>query len=217
MIRVYDAAGDSVFKTITTDGTLTVTPSSSTYLFSLPQSIAASATPTFAGLTTNGTTTVNGTLSATLFGTVTSSLFQFVKGSGSDPSSTSRGTFYWDTTTNQLSVRYDLGGAYGTARIPKDATQSYGAGSQTFYCAYYNTFSKTGGTGTYTLDGMYDGQTVTILVSSTGSGYTITWNPTLKWNSGIVPTPTVTAGRYDRYVIQRIGSNYFGSADMNCY
>jgi hypothetical protein len=62
MLRAYDAAGDSIFKTITTDGTLAVTPSASTFAFSLPQSIAAAATPTFAGLTL---TAFSGVLKAT--------------------------------------------------------------------------------------------------------------------------------------------------------
>jgi hypothetical protein len=50
-VRVYDAAGDSIFKTLSVDSTITLTPTTGALTFSLPQSIATSASPTFAGAT----------------------------------------------------------------------------------------------------------------------------------------------------------------------
>jgi hypothetical protein len=55
-------------------------------------------------------------------------------------------------------------------------------------------FLKTGGTATITLSSMTEGQTIRIIVSSTGSAYTLTWaGETFRWAFATVPTPTVTA------------------------
>lgn len=81
-------------------------------------------------------------------------------------------------------------------------------------CSAASFARKTGGTSTITLSNMSEGQTVYILLESTGSSYTITWAPSILWSGGI-PTPTLTASRYDLYEIKKIGGILFGSATLD--
>lgn len=101
------------------------------------------------------------------------------------------------------------------------------AGSSTCDCQLYNTFVKTGSNSATNigLNNMVDGQTVTVLISSVSSQAAITWKrgtdsggtADIRWNNAVVPTPTTTASRYDRYIFQKINGVIYGSADMNCY
>lgn len=101
------------------------------------------------------------------------------------------------------------------------------AGSGTLDCQAFATFSKTGSASATNigLNNMAEGQTVTVLVSTVASQGAITWKrgtdsggtTDIKWSNQVVPTPTTTAGRHDRYIFQRINGIIFGSADMNCY
>jgi hypothetical protein len=101
------------------------------------------------------------------------------------------------------------------------------AGSGTLDAAAYDTFVKAGSASATNigLNNMYEGQTITVLIATVASQATITWKrgtdaagaADVKWNSGVIPTPTTVAGRYDRYIFQMLGGVIFGSADMNCY
>ena len=62
---------------------------------------------------------------------------------------------------------------------------------------------------------MKEGQTVTIVVNSTGVAYAITWSPAIKWPDASVPTPTITASKHDLYSFIKIGGVIFGTAALN--
>jgi hypothetical protein len=95
----------------------------------------------------------------------------------------------------------------GNARYSFTATQTFSAaGNETLDCATKSLFLKTGGTATVTLSNMTEGQTIRIILSSTGSAYTITWaGETFRWAFATVPVPTATASRYDMYSFQKLG------------
>jgi hypothetical protein len=95
----------------------------------------------------------------------------------------------------------------GNARYSFPATQTFSAaGNETLNCATKSLFLKTGGTATITLSNMTEGQTIRIIVSSTGSAYALTWaGETFRWAFATVPTPTVTASRFDMYSFQKLG------------
>lgn len=101
------------------------------------------------------------------------------------------------------------------------------AGSSTCDASAYDTFVKTGSSSATNigLNNLFEGQTITVLINTVASQGAITWKrgtdsagtADIKWNAGIIPTPTTTASRYDRYIFQMLGGVIFGSADMNCY
>jgi len=216
MFRVYDTAGDSIFKTLTTDGTLNITPSASNLSFSLPQSIATNATVTFGTL---NLTTLNST-NITLSGGILDTRYAIFTTQSSAPTTPGSNKIlnYYHTTENQMFIRYPDG---TEAILPKDRVQSgIAAGNSTLNARDYNTFIKTGSSSatTITLSNMYDGQTITVLISTVASQGFITWaGGTFRWPNGLVPTPTTSASRADRYVFQKIGGYIYGSADMNTY
>jgi hypothetical protein len=92
------------------------------------------------------------------------------------------------------------------------------AGNDTIDCSLASTFYKTGGTATIDLNTIGEGQYITLVLSSTGSAYTVTWasdSGTIRWASSAVPVPTVTASKHDLYSFLRIGSNIFATAALN--
>jgi len=103
-------------------------------------------------------------------------------------------------------------GSYPVIDSPVDALIV--TGSHTFDCSEKGKFHKTGGAGTFTLSQMKEGQTVIIVVNSTGSVYSITWSPTIKWPSASVPTPTTTASRQDIYNFIMVGGIIYGTAAL---
>lgn len=103
-------------------------------------------------------------------------------------------------------------GNLGYARISSPTQTAVAAGNYSFDCSAQHIFLKTGGSGTFTIANMTEGQTVNIVVTSTGSAYAITWSPTVIWPSNGKPTPTVVSGVYDFYTLIKIGGSIFGAA-----
>jgi hypothetical protein len=141
----------------------------------------------------------------------------------SDPSGTSLYVSLDDDNTNN-----PLSDATKWKPVLQNGQQTgISAGSGTLDCQLYNTFVKTGSSSATSigLNNMVDGQTVTVLISSVTSQAAITWKrgtdgagiADIKWNNAVIPTPTTTASRQDRYVFQKINGVIYGSADMNCY
>lgn len=104
------------------------------------------------------------------------------------------------------------------------------AGNYIMDCSVTSFLRKTGGDCIITLNNMSEGQTIKILFESTGSSYSINWNPSIKWSSmlpnGVAldtntlsvgslnhtpPIPTSLSNTYDLYTIQKIGGIYLGS------
>jgi len=104
----------------------------------------------------------------------------------------------------------------GYARIKSPLQTTIAAGNYTFDASTKHIFLKTGGTGTFTINNLEEGQTVNIVVSSTGSGYTITWaGQTFRWKGAVVPTPTTTGSRYDVYTFVKIAGVVYGVAILD--
>jgi len=101
---------------------------------------------------------------------------------------------------------------YGYARIESPAQSASAAGNETINCSLKSIALKTGGNASITLNDLAEGQTFTLVVTSTGSAYTITWSPTIKWPSAVVPVPTSNANRRDIYTFTKIGGEIFGTA-----
>ena len=92
------------------------------------------------------------------------------------------------------------------------------AGNDTIDCSLASTFFKTGGVATINLNNLGEGQYVTLVISSTGGAYAITWasnSGTISWASSSVPVPTVVGYKHDLYSFLRIGSNVFATAALN--
>jgi hypothetical protein len=89
---------------------------------------------------------------------------------------------------------------------------------------------KSGGNCIITINNMSEGQTIKVLIESTGNSYTVQWNPSVKWSSMLpngvslsgntlsvgstnhtAPTPTSLSNTYDLYTIQKIGGIYLGT------
>jgi len=100
---------------------------------------------------------------------------------------------------------------YGYARIESPVQTALDAGNETIDCSLKSIAKKTGGTATITLDNLAEGQTFTLVVTSTGSAYTITWSPTIKWPSAVVPAPTENTNSRDIYTFTKIGGEIFGT------
>lgn len=111
--------------------------------------------------------------------------------------------------------------------VSRASVTGIAAGSSTINCQLNSTFSKTGSASATNigLNNMAEGQTVTVLISTVAGQGAITWKrgtdalgvADIKWSNQVLPTPTTTAGRHDRYIFQKINGIIFGSADMNCY
>ena len=92
------------------------------------------------------------------------------------------------------------------------------SGNQTVDCSLYSTTRKTGGTATITLSGMVENQTVSLVLESTGSAYTLTFSGgTFRWPSGTLPTPSAAASVYDVYQFVKINNIIYGNALLNMY
>ena len=120
-------------------------------------------------------------------------------------------------TTQQVSgpvpgTMVTLPGNSGYARISSPTQTAVAAGDFTFDCSTQHIFLKTGGSGTFTIASMTEGQTVNIVVVSTGSPYVITWSPNVVWPTTGKPTPSAGAGVYDFYTLIKIGGSIFGAA-----
>lgn len=111
--------------------------------------------------------------------------------------------------------------------VARGSSSGLAAGSATLDCQSFSTFSKTGSASATNigLNNMAEGQTVTVLISTVASQAAITWKrgtdstgvADIRWSNQILPAPTTTAGRFDRYIFQRVNGIIFGSADLNCY
>lgn len=89
------------------------------------------------------------------------------------------------------------------------------AGNETLDCNIASTFFKTGGTATITFANLSEGQSVDVLMQSTGSAYVLTWaGATFRWQGATVPTPTPTASRWDLYSFKRIGGIVYAAASL---
>lgn len=90
-----------------------------------------------------------------------------------------------------------------------------GAGNETLDCSLASYFRKTGGTGTITLSNIAEGQTVYVLMESTGSAYTSTWaGYTFRWQFATIPTPTATASRFDLYSFMRLNGIIYAGCSL---
>lgn len=102
-----------------------------------------------------------------------------------------------------------------------------GAGSSDIDAQTGNAFRKTGSSSATNIGlvNMYEGQTIVVNIESVASQAAITWKrgtngggtADIKWANQVVPTPTTSASRVDRYMFQMINGVIYGSADMNCY
>jgi len=135
-----------------------------------------------------------------------------------------------ETTSRQTATDLNPGGGTsllnvnGFARIVSPMQGSGGnpsdsiATAGTLDCSAQHIFFKNGGPAasayTVTLSNMSEGQTVTLLIKSTGFAYTITWQPagSLIWGPSSTPVPTAIAGKYDVYTFVKIGGWILGSA-----
>jgi len=123
-------------------------------------------------------------------------------------------------TNHHHTAMFDVG---GFARINSPTVPLLGATAagnyEYFDCSSQHIFYKTATTGTvyYTLSNMAEGQTVNIVVSTSGgvTSPVITWTDTPKWAGGTIPTPTATASKFDVYTFIKIGGLIFGSALLN--
>jgi hypothetical protein len=100
---------------------------------------------------------------------------------------------------------------YGYGRIESPVQTAEGAGNLTIDCSLKSIALKTGGNATITLENLAEGQTFTLVVTSTGSFYTLAWPPTIKWPSGIVPSPSENTNSRDIYTFTKIGGEIFGT------
>lgn len=60
------------------------------------------------------------------------------------------------------------------------------------------------------LNNMTEGQTISVVVASSGTAYSLAWTG-VKWNAIGVPTPTAVSSKYDLYSFMKIGNMVFGS------
>jgi hypothetical protein len=100
---------------------------------------------------------------------------------------------------------------FGYGRLVSPTQTASAAGSETIDCSLKHVGLKTGGTATITLSNLAEGQSFTLVVTSTGSAYTITWSPTIKWPSALVPVPTTVSASRDVYTFTKIGGEIFGT------
>jgi hypothetical protein len=104
----------------------------------------------------------------------------------------------------------------GFGRFVSPTVTQSAAGNETLDCSTKHIFFKIGGTATINFINLSEGQTVNVLISSTGSGYTITWTG-VKWFSGAPMAPTAEPSRYDLYTFIKIGGMIFGAQVRNLY
>jgi hypothetical protein len=120
----------------------------------------------------------------------------------------------WPTQLGQ-SADTSMKTLFGYGRIVSPAQVASAAGSETIDCALKHVGLKTGGTATITLSNLAEGQTFTLVINSTGSAYTITWSPAIKWPAGIVPSPSPNSSVQDIYTFVKIGGDILGTVVKN--
>jgi hypothetical protein len=120
----------------------------------------------------------------------------------------------WPTQLGQ-SADTSMKTLFGYVRIVSPAQVASAAGSETIDCALKHVGLKTGGTATITLSNLAEGQTFTLVINSTGSAYTITWSPAIKWPAGIVPSPSPNSSVQDIYTFVKIGGDILGTVVKN--
>lgn len=103
---------------------------------------------------------------------------------------------------------------YGYGRLSSPAQTASAAGNETIDCSLKSIAKKTGGTATVTLSNLAEGQTFVLEVLSTGSAYTITWSPSVKWPEATIPTPSAGSSLSDIYTFIKIGGQIFGAATL---
>ena len=103
----------------------------------------------------------------------------------------------------------------GYARISSPTQTIKSAGTESLDCSTQHIFYKTGGTATITLSNMVEGQTINLILASTGSAYVITWSPTIIWGPVGIPTPTAVANKYDFYTFIKVGNLIFGAVILS--
>ena len=103
----------------------------------------------------------------------------------------------------------------GYARISSPTQVIKSAGTEVLDCSTQHIFYKTGGTATITLNNIVEGQTVNVILRSTGSAYVVTWSPSIVWGPVGTPTPTPTASKYDFYTFIKVGSLIFGAVILS--
>lgn len=76
------------------------------------------------------------------------------------------------------------------------------------------TFKKTlAANSTFTFSNATDGRTIVVVLTNTGSNWTVTW-PTVKWAGNVAPTQTIGA-KQDVYCFVKVGSDIYGSVVAN--
>lgn len=162
-------------------------------------------------LASNAVTDVKVALSAAIAGTKISPDFgsQNVATTG-----TLTGTAFLGSNIGAVN-NTDMKTLFGYGRIVSPAQTASAAGNETIDCSLKHVALKTGGTATITLGNLAEGQTFTLVVNSTGSAYTITWSPTIKWQGSVIPTPTPTSGVKDVYTFIKIGGDILGTVAKN--
>lgn len=105
----------------------------------------------------------------------------------------------------------------GFGRFSTPVPTQSAAGNETFNCANQHSFLKTAGTATLAFNDFAEGQTINIVMVSTGIAYTLTWPVGIKWPQGVAPIPTGLSGQYDVYTFIKIGGIIFGMCAKGLY
>ena len=169
------------------------------------------------GIVTNAVSFATTAVKNKAFGTlnITGSLLTIVN----DLSTTKSNV--WSLTTGSTIVTetgYKTGSMRttdGYARISSPTQVIKSAGTEVLDCSTQHIFYKTGGTATITLNNIVEGQTVNVILRSTGSAYVVTWSPSIVWGPVGTPTPTPTASKYDFYTFIKVGSLIFGAVILS--
>jgi hypothetical protein len=103
----------------------------------------------------------------------------------------------------------------GFARISSPTQTIRTSGTEILDCSLQHIFYKQGGTATITLSNIVEGQTINLILKSSGSAYTITWSPTIIWGPVGIPTPTAVANKYDFYTFIKVGNLIFGAVILS--
>lgn len=103
----------------------------------------------------------------------------------------------------------------GFARISSPTQTIKSAGTEALDCSTQHIFYKQGGTATITFNNLVEGQTVNLILKSSGSAYVVTWSPTIIWGPVGIPTPTAVANKYDFYTFIKVGNLIFGAVILS--
>lgn len=103
---------------------------------------------------------------------------------------------------------------HGYGRIVSPVQTASPTGTEIIDCSQKHIVLKVGGTADITLDNLSEGQTLVLVVSSTGSPYNITWVTPIKWPEQTIPTPSDIANVKDVYTFVKIGGDIFGAVTL---